>query len=131
MVVRSLKDVAQEFVFKEGDRQLHQFDEIVGNEGNVHTRGDVHKQPVAHHVENHDRNEDADVAHQHHIDEIDVGCFDAHVNNGLGDERQDALQQGDDEHHSEDKNKLRPVGSKIAKNGEKISLISWISSVVS
>lgn len=66
-------EVAHEFGVEERHRQFQQLDEEVAHQRDVDPHGDMQQQPPA--------------------DEADALVLDAHVDDGLGEERQDKLQQ--------------------------------------
>ena len=98
MVSGALQEVPDEFVFEEGDGQFHEFDEVVGEQGDVHSCSGMEEHPFTEHVGKHDADEQDGVGNQHHVDERDVAGLYAGVNDSLGDEGQQGLQEGGYQH---------------------------------
>ena len=115
VVSGALQEVADQFVLKERDGQFHEFDEVVGEQGDVHAGGGVEEHPFAEHVGEHDADEEDGVADEHHVDECDVAGLDAGVDHGFGDEGQQGLKECGNQHDTEQDAKGLFVGEEIAE----------------
>ena len=93
VVVHPLHEVAHELGVKERHRQFQQFDEEVAYQRDIYPHGDMQQQPPADEVDGRTAEGEHQLTEQYQPDKAKVLVLDAHVDDGLREERQDELQQ--------------------------------------
>ncbi len=98
VVVYPLHEVTHKLGVEERHRQFQQFDEEVAHQRDVDHHGDMQQQPPVYEVDGRAAEGEHQLTEQYQPDEADVLVFDAHVDDGLGEERQDELQEAAHDH---------------------------------
>ena len=119
MVVHPLHEVAHELGVEERHRQFQQLDEEVAHQRDVDAHGDMQQQPPADEVDGRTAEGEHQLTEQYQPDEADVPVLDAHVDDGLGEERQDELQQAANDHAQDDLSEIASVLLHIAEEEAK------------
>jgi len=114
MVLGALQDVADQLVFEERNGQLHQLDQVIGDQRDVDPCGDVEQQPIAHCIRNGNADNDHDIGDQHDVDKADVAGLDPHIDDRFRDKREETLKGGGDDHHGKDGGEVLPERCEIA-----------------
>ena len=93
VVVHPLHEVTHELGVEERHRQFQQFDEEVAHQRDVDPHGDMQQQPPADEVDGRTAEGEHQLTEQYQPDKAKVLVLDAHVDDGLREERKDELQQ--------------------------------------
>ena len=115
VVVHPLHEVAHELGVEERHRQFQQLDEEVAHQRDVDAHGDMQQQPPADEVDGRAAEGEHQLTEQYQPDEANILVLDAHVDDGLREERQDELQQAADDHSQHDLSEISLVFPDIAK----------------
>ena len=91
MILDALHQVANHFGIEKADGQLHQLNQEIGNNGDVDPGTDVQQNPRSHKVDRHFANEQHHLGRQHQVDKPQILIVDSHVDDALGQERKDEL----------------------------------------
>ena len=97
MILDALQQVARELGVEELHGQLHQLDEEVGDERHVDAGADVQQDLAADKVDGRAAEEQHQLGNKYQPDKADVPARDTRVDDGLGEEREDELQEAADE----------------------------------
>ncbi len=114
VVLGTLQDVADELVLEERHRQLHQLDQVIGDQRDVYPCGDVEQQPIAHRIRNRYAYDDGDVGDQYDVDKVDVAGLDPHIDHRFRDKGEESLKCCGDDHHGKDCGEVLPERCEIS-----------------
>src|SRR5689334_12322632 len=98
MVIGPLQNVSRHFIFKEGNGQEHELDQVIGDQRDIDPGRDVQQNPVAHHVAQQNTDVNGNIGYEHNIDKIDVVRLDAYIDDRFRNKRQEALQHRYQQH---------------------------------
>ena len=93
-----LHEIAHELGVEERHRQFQQLDKEVAHQRNVDPHGDMQQQPTADEVNGRAAEGEHQLAEQYQPNEAKVLVLDAHIDDGLGEKRQDELQEAAHNH---------------------------------
>ena len=123
MVADALHDVADHLGVEEADGQFHQFDEKIGNDGDVDTGADVEQNPRADEFHGGLRYIQCKLRDENEGDKAELVVPDTVINNALGEEREDELEQCAEQHSEEELHDEFFVGAEVLQYEAQFGLV--------
>jgi hypothetical protein len=115
MVIDPLHEVAEQFRIEERHRKLQEFDEEITDERDVHPHADMQQEPAADKVDDRTAESEHQFPDEYQPDESDIPVCNTDIDDGLGEERQDELQQAAGNQSEDDLGKIPPVRPGITR----------------
>lgn len=88
MVSRPLQDIPDQLVLKKGHGQFHEFNQVVGKQGNIYPCSDMQKHPFPQNVRERNAEQKNGISGKHHVNKRNVPGLDTRIDNRFGDKRQ-------------------------------------------
>ena len=123
MVADALHDVADHLGVEEADGQFHQFDEKIGNDGDVDTGADVEQNPRADEFHGGLRYIQCKLRDENEGDKAELVVPDTVINNALGEEWEDELEQCAEQHAEEELHDEFFVGAEVLQYEAQFGLV--------
>ena len=126
MVADALHDVADHLGVEEADGQLHQLDEEVGDDGDVDAGTDVEQNPRADELHGCLRQVEGELGDEDDHHEVEVVVADTVIDDALGEEGEDELEQGAEQHPEEELHDEFLVGFEVLQHEAEFGLVWFL-----